>query len=164
MDKERLYGCLRRVSTMASERVEGIRLSIKSHSVEFFSYNQDFGDAKEEVEVVYEGPPVEIGFNARYLMEALNVIGTMGRSVSLANSMIPIWTLQRGPLGPSGTMTISQPSFWALIPGFQKCFVRFNPGKATIGAIKKNSIHTCICEHFGVFAQNPWIRCFIIAQ
>lgn len=76
MDKERLYGCLRRVSTMASERVEGIRLSIKGHSVEFFSYNQDFGDAKEEVEVVYEGPPVEIGFNAKYLMEALTVMDT----------------------------------------------------------------------------------------
>ena len=28
----------------------------------------------EEVEVAYEGPPLDIGFNARYLMEALNAI------------------------------------------------------------------------------------------
>jgi len=74
MEKERIYGCLRRVSTMASERVEGIKVSLKKDSVEIFSYHQDFGDAKEEVEVVYEGPPLEIGFNARYLIEALNVI------------------------------------------------------------------------------------------
>ncbi len=76
MGKERVYGCLRRVSTMASERVEGIKFSLKKNAVELSSYHQDFGDAKEELEVVYEGPPLEIGFNARYLMEALNVIGT----------------------------------------------------------------------------------------
>jgi DNA polymerase-3 subunit beta len=74
MEKARIYGCLRRVSTMASERVEGIKLSLNKNKIELSSYHQDFGDAKEEVEVVYEGDPLEIGFNARYLMEALNVI------------------------------------------------------------------------------------------
>jgi len=75
MKKESVHGCLRRVSTMASERVEGIKFSLKKNMIELSSYHQDYGDAKEEVEVVYEGPPLEIGFNARYLMEALNVIG-----------------------------------------------------------------------------------------
>jgi DNA polymerase-3 subunit beta len=74
--KERMYGCLRRISTMASERVEGIKLSFNKNLLEFSSYHQDFGDAKEEVDVVYEGPPLAIGFNARYLMEALNVMDT----------------------------------------------------------------------------------------
>jgi DNA polymerase-3 subunit beta len=76
MGKERMYGCLRRISTMASERVEGIKLSFNKNLLEFSSYHQDFGDAKEEVDVVYEGPPLAIGFNARYLMEALNVMDT----------------------------------------------------------------------------------------
>lgn len=76
MERERMCGCLRRVSTMASERVEGIKVSLKKNSVEISSYHQDFGDAKEEVDVVYEGPPLEIGFNARYLIEALSVIDT----------------------------------------------------------------------------------------
>ena len=61
---------------MASERVEGIKLSLKKNAIELSSYHQDFGDAKEEVEVVYEGPPLEIGFNGRYLMETLNAIDT----------------------------------------------------------------------------------------
>ena len=76
MGKEKIYGCLRRVSTMASEKVEGIKLSLNKNLLELSSYHQDFGDAKEEVDVVYEGPPLEIGFNARYLMEALNVMDT----------------------------------------------------------------------------------------
>jgi DNA polymerase III subunit beta len=74
VDKEKIYGCLRRVSTMASERIEGVKLSFNNSLIEFSSYNQDFGDAKEELEVVYEGPSFEIGFNSRYLMEALGIM------------------------------------------------------------------------------------------
>jgi DNA polymerase III subunit beta len=76
VDKEKLYACLRRVSTMASERVEGVKFSIRPESIECSSYNQDFGDARDEVEAVYGGPPLEVGFNSRYLMEALSVIDT----------------------------------------------------------------------------------------
>ncbi len=76
LEKERMYRSLKRVSTMASERVEGIKFSVTKNCVELSSYHQDFGDAKEEVDVVYEGPPIQIGFNARYLIDALNVIDT----------------------------------------------------------------------------------------
>ena len=74
MAKEKMVSSLKRVSTMASERMEGVKFSFKKNLVEMSSYHQDFGDAKEEVEVVYEGPPFQVGFNARYLIEALNVI------------------------------------------------------------------------------------------
>lgn len=69
--KETIYSSLRRVSTMASERAEGVKLSIQKNMMELSSYHQDYGDAKEEVDIQYEGPPMEIGFNARYLLEAL---------------------------------------------------------------------------------------------
>jgi len=74
MVKERIVSSLKRVSTMASERMEGVKFSIKKNSVEMSSTHQDFGDAQEEVEVAYEGPPLQVGFNARYLIEAFNVI------------------------------------------------------------------------------------------
>ena len=74
MKKERMVSSLKRVSTMANERMEGVKFSLKSNSVEMSSTHQDFGDAQEEVEVVYDGPPLQVGFNARYLIEALNVI------------------------------------------------------------------------------------------
>jgi DNA polymerase-3 subunit beta len=76
MVKERMVSSLKRVSTMASERMEGVKFSLKKNSVEMSSTHQDFGDAKEEVEVAYEGPPLQVGFNARYLIEAFNVIDT----------------------------------------------------------------------------------------
>ncbi len=74
MVKETMYSSLKRVSTMASERIEGIKLALKKNCVEMFSTHQDYGDAKEEVDVNYEGAALQVGFNARYLMEALNAI------------------------------------------------------------------------------------------
>ena len=74
MVKERIVSALKRVSTMASERIEGVKFSLKRNSMEMSTTHQDFGDAQEELEVSYEGPPLQVGFNARYLIEAFNVI------------------------------------------------------------------------------------------
>lgn len=74
--KEVLYGSLKRVSTMASERAEGVKLALRKNVMELSSYHQDFGDAKEEVDIQYEGPSVEIGFNARYLIEGIQSFDT----------------------------------------------------------------------------------------
>lgn len=71
MGKEAIYESLRRVSTMVSERIEGVKLSLKKNVLELSSYHHDYGDAKEEVDIQYEGPDIEIGFNARYLIEAI---------------------------------------------------------------------------------------------
>jgi DNA polymerase-3 subunit beta len=101
MAKEKMYSCLKRVSTMASERMEGVKLSLKENSVEMSSYHQDFGDAKEEVEVAYEGPYLQIGFNARYLIEALNVMDSEEVLMELKDEGSP------GILRPSSTSGLS---------------------------------------------------------
>ncbi len=74
MEREKIYACLRRISTMANERIEGVKLSLKKNILEGSSFNQDFGDAREELEVSYEGASLEVGFNARYLIDVLNVV------------------------------------------------------------------------------------------
>ena len=109
MEKERIYGCLRRVSTMASERVEGVKFSLKKNSVELSSYHQDFGDAKEEVEVVYEGSPLEIGFNARYLIEALNVIDSEEVIMELKDEGSPGIMKPPSSIEPSNQICIIMP-------------------------------------------------------
>jgi DNA polymerase-3 subunit beta len=76
MVKEKVVSSLKRVSTMASERIEGVKFTINKNCLEMSTTHQDFGDAQEEVEVTYEGAPLQVGFNARYLIEALNVIDT----------------------------------------------------------------------------------------
>ena len=109
MEKEKMYASLRRVSTMASERVEGIKFSVKKNFVELSSYHQDFGDAKEEVEVSYEGPSLEIGFNARYLMEALSVMDMEGVVMELKDEGSPGILKPQSVTEPSNQLCIIMP-------------------------------------------------------
>lgn len=109
MEKGKMYASLRRVSTMASERVEGIKLSVKKNFVELSSYHQDFGDAKEEVEVSYEGPSLEIGFNARYLMEALSVMDMEDVVMELKDEGSPGIIKPRSVMEPSNQLCIIMP-------------------------------------------------------
>jgi DNA polymerase-3 subunit beta len=109
MEKGKMYASLRRVSTMASERVEGIKFLVKKNFVELSSYHQDFGDAKEEVEVSYEGPSLEIGFNARYLMEALGVMDMEDVVMELKDEGSPGILKPQSVTEPSNQLCIIMP-------------------------------------------------------
>ena len=58
-----------RVSTISSERGRAVKLSIADGRLTLSVTNPDSGSATEEVEVDYEAGPLDIGFNARYLMD-----------------------------------------------------------------------------------------------
>jgi len=110
MAKEKMVNSLKRVSTMVSERMEGIKFSLKKNNMEMSSTHQDFGDAQEEVEVTYEGPPLQIGFNARYLIEALNVIDSEEIIMELKDEGSP--GILRPPSFPSGFLN----QFYIIMP------------------------------------------------
>jgi DNA polymerase-3 subunit beta len=58
-----------RVSTISSERGRAIKLSIADNRMTLSVNNPDSGSASEEIEVDYDSTPIEIGFNARYLLD-----------------------------------------------------------------------------------------------
>ena len=58
-----------RVSTIASERGKAVKLAIGPEKVVLSVTNPDGGSATEEVAAEYEHPSIEIGFNARYLLD-----------------------------------------------------------------------------------------------
>src|SRR4030043_843727 len=109
LNKDNFYRCLRRVSTMASERVEGVKFSIKNNGIEFSSYNQDFGDAREEMEVVYEGPSLDVGFNSRYLMEALNIMDSEEVLIEIKDDGSPGMMRPMPPADPPDQICIVMP-------------------------------------------------------
>jgi DNA polymerase-3 subunit beta len=71
-----LLSAVRRVSLMASDRYgKAVRFALSAGKLEL-SYESDMGNAQESLPVEYDGDPVEIGFNARYFQDFLNVVGT----------------------------------------------------------------------------------------
>jgi DNA polymerase III subunit beta len=58
-----------RVSTISSERGRAVKLAITDGRLTLTVNNPDSGSATEELEVDYEAGPLDIGFNARYLLD-----------------------------------------------------------------------------------------------
>ncbi|MBI3786279.1 MAG: DNA polymerase III subunit beta [Deltaproteobacteria bacterium] len=72
---EPLLGALRRVSIVSSERTRGVKMQIEPGRLELSSINPDLGEASEEIAAEYEGAAFGIGFNAKYLIDVLSVLG-----------------------------------------------------------------------------------------
>jgi DNA polymerase III subunit beta len=64
----RALGCL---SVLSTERARGVRLTLKPGALEVQASNPDAGEGVDEIEVAYSGEELSIGFNGRYLIEAL---------------------------------------------------------------------------------------------
>ena len=58
-----------RVSTISSERGRAVKLALSDGRLTLSVTNPDSGSAMEEIEVDYDSGPLEIGFNARYLLD-----------------------------------------------------------------------------------------------
>lgn len=58
-----------RVSTLSSDRGRAVKLNLNDKSLVLTVNNPDSGSAREELTVDYDQDPLEIGFNARYLLD-----------------------------------------------------------------------------------------------
>jgi DNA polymerase-3 subunit beta len=62
---------LKRVSVMADEESHAVRLSVKKGQLDIQASGTDIGEAKESMPANYQGPDLEIGFNAKYVLDFL---------------------------------------------------------------------------------------------
>jgi DNA polymerase-3 subunit beta len=69
-----LLSSLQRAAILTSEKFKGVRVNIEPGSLRIASSNAEQEEAKEELEIDYDGPSIEIGFNVTYLMDALSNI------------------------------------------------------------------------------------------
>ena len=66
-----LLASLQRAAIMTSEKFKSVRLNIEPGTLRIASSNAEQEEAKEELEIDYDGDTIEIGFNVTYLMDAL---------------------------------------------------------------------------------------------
>ena len=76
VDKVAMTAALRRMSVVASDQTHRIRLAFSGGAAKFSVQTPDLGEAQDEIAVTYEGEPIEIGFNATYLLEILKYMPT----------------------------------------------------------------------------------------
>ncbi len=85
-DRELLRQALIRASILSNEKFRGIRLMLEKDLIKLQAHNPDQEEADIEVEVVYSGEPIEIGFNVNYMLDVLSVCDSDIIQIALRDS------------------------------------------------------------------------------
>jgi DNA polymerase-3 subunit beta len=89
LDPRSLEEAADRVSTIASERTRAVKMSLDRDRVTLSVTSPENGTASEEIPADYGADGIEIGFNARYLLDILGQIEGDMMEVHLADAAAP---------------------------------------------------------------------------
>ena len=89
IEKKDFQDAVDRVSTISSERGRAVKLAIGDGKMTLSVNNPDSGNAVEELDVDYEASPLDIGFNARYLLDITNQLDSDTALFKLADPGSP---------------------------------------------------------------------------
>lgn len=95
---------LRRMQILSSDKFKGIKLDVSEGGMEISSSNPELGESREELDVLFQGDPLALRFNARYLIDVLTVLD--GADVEL---------LLKDELSPAIVRSDVDPDFLAVI-------------------------------------------------
>jgi DNA polymerase-3 subunit beta len=71
IDREEFHRVLKRVSILTADRSNPVRFAFSEGQMTISTNNPDVGEASENMEVDYSGEDIELGFNARYVLDVL---------------------------------------------------------------------------------------------
>jgi DNA polymerase-3 subunit beta len=74
VDRELLRQSLSRAAILSNDKYRAVRLCLEPKALRIVAKNPEQEEAEDEVEVAYDGEPLEIGFNVSYLIDALTAL------------------------------------------------------------------------------------------
>lgn len=80
---------LRRVSVLASDKTQPVKLSLSKDQLTVSCSNPDTGEISDDVPVEYAGDDIDIAFNARYLVDALASLDDQSVLLKLTDNLSP---------------------------------------------------------------------------
>ncbi len=84
--REKLRSGLARTSILSNEKFRGIRMVLEEGKITVSANNPEQETAEEEIEVMYSGEPMEIGFNVSYILDVLNILKSEQVLIELKDS------------------------------------------------------------------------------
>ncbi|MBI3455372.1 MAG: DNA polymerase III subunit beta [Candidatus Rokubacteria bacterium] len=89
VEREPLIAALRRVSVVADDRTRPVRLTAGPGAVRLSASSQEHGEAEEVLPAEFAGDELMIGFNTRYVLEALGPLEGDRVVVELKDALSP---------------------------------------------------------------------------
>jgi len=87
--KKAFTDALKRTSLLAPDKAQGVRLDLQSGQLSLTAQNPDLGDAREDLDVDFDGDALKIGFNFRYLLDVLGTIPEGEVELDLTDELSP---------------------------------------------------------------------------
>ncbi len=89
VDRTLFASAVDRVSTISSERGRAVKLALDAGRLTLSVVNPDSGSATEEIEVEYDAESIDVGFNARYLLDITSQLMSDDAVFAFADSGAP---------------------------------------------------------------------------
>ncbi len=70
VNRDEFAAAVKRVSLISTDKLKGVKLIFTHDELKLIS-RDELGDAEESIPVTLKGDPIEIGFNARYLLDSM---------------------------------------------------------------------------------------------
>ena len=89
VDRECLISSLKIVSSISTEKLRPVKLTLSSGKLRVESEKAEYGEVSDELDAQYSGEDFQIGFNSRYLLDTLGVMSTSQVCMEFKNPMSP---------------------------------------------------------------------------
>src|SRR5262245_26270965 len=76
LERPQLLATLQRAAILSNEKFRGVRVVLAPQTLKIICTNTEQEEAEEELEVTYQGDPLDIGFNVTYLLDVLQNLGS----------------------------------------------------------------------------------------
>ncbi len=76
IDRQRFREALSRAAILSSEKFRGVRIKVEDETMLITAHNPEQEEAQEELNIIYNGKPLELGFNVAYLIDAVSALRT----------------------------------------------------------------------------------------
>lgn len=89
IDRSTLQSALKRTSLLSPDKAQGVRLDLSKGLLSLSAHNPDIGEAREDIEIDYDGEDLKIGFNFRYISDVLHALTDDKVELQLSDSLSP---------------------------------------------------------------------------
>jgi DNA polymerase-3 subunit beta len=89
LDRGELHSGIRRAALLTSDEARAVKLAFESQRLIITAHSAEQGEARVEVAAEYDGDPMEIGFNAAFVSDALKVVPYENVKLELKESFRP---------------------------------------------------------------------------
>jgi DNA polymerase-3 subunit beta len=96
VDKDLFTHAVKRVSILSKEKTNAVKLQLEKDRLTLSTNNPEIGEANEELSVDYRGEEITIGFNSRYLMDALTAMDRANIALELSDALSPCLITEEG--------------------------------------------------------------------